>query len=93
MGPKRSFYLTGPSDQQRRAQYPIAFMDIGDDVNDATMRYHALRRDFSYWVRDSIGDRELADRIEDIEALRRTPARGLRKLMRQTIERRYTMPA
>jgi hypothetical protein len=71
MGWERSFYFTGPKRQYNlRAQNLIAFMDLAENVDDETWLFHAHRGDFSCWIRDSIGDGELADRIAEIEASR-----------------------
>jgi HAD superfamily hydrolase (TIGR01484 family) len=94
MGWERSFYFTGPANRQyARAHNLIAFMAIGDDVDDETWIYHARRGDYSRWIRDAIGDHQLADCIAGIEASPHLPAVELRRLTRQAIEQRYTLPA
>ena len=59
---------------------------IAEGVDDATWSYHRERHDWSRWVRDVLGDDELADAIEtgeskdlDADASRRAAARGGRR--------------
>jgi hypothetical protein len=70
----------------------IAFLDIADRLDDETWQYHARRGDFSNWIRGAIGDRELADDVAAIEARNHLPAKDSRLLVREAIERRYTLP-
>jgi hydroxymethylpyrimidine pyrophosphatase-like HAD family hydrolase len=92
MGWDRSFYFTGPDGQHHlRAQNLIVFMDIADRIDDATWLYHAQRGDYSRWIRDAIGDSELADHVVEIEALQAVPIEERRIQLRREIEHRYTL--
>jgi hypothetical protein len=94
MGWERSFYFTGPNGQHNlRAQNLIAFMDTADHVEDETWLYHANRGDFSHWIRDAIGDGELADYVAEIEASHQHSCAERRTQLRHAIEQRYTLPA
>jgi hydroxymethylpyrimidine pyrophosphatase-like HAD family hydrolase len=93
MGWERSFYFTGPDGRHHlRAPNLIGFMDSADHVDDATWLYHAHRGDFSHWIRDAIGDRDLAGHVAAIEAARQTPTAERRMQLRRAIEQHYTLP-
>jgi hypothetical protein len=47
----------------------------------------------SRWFAEDIKDESLAREAELIEAMRDVPARQSRALMREAIEREYTLPA
>jgi hypothetical protein len=93
MGWDRSFFFTGPEGGERlRAQNLIAFMDISDRIDDTTWLYHAHRGDYSRWIRDTIGDVELADQVARTEASRQKSMSERRAELRHAIEYRYTLP-
>jgi hydroxymethylpyrimidine pyrophosphatase-like HAD family hydrolase len=94
LGPDRSFYFQGPEGKLNlRAQNLILFLQLGEGVDDATWMYHLNRGDYSRWFRDAIKDEILAEQAARIEAMPNiTPAES-RKLIKATVEERYTLPA
>jgi hypothetical protein len=72
----------------------LQFSDVLDAVPDAVLDGHARRGDFSRWVRDVFGDRELAAALRKIETRRAEGELGdLRSALRQLIAVRYGPPA
>ena len=67
-------------------------MQIGEGVDDETWLHHLRRGDYSRWFRQDIKDDALADAAQKIEAQHDAPAAQSRKLMREAIERLYTLP-
>ena len=93
LGDEKSFYFTGPDERLRlKAQNLMAFLELGDGVDDDTWLYHLRRGDYSKWFRTSIKDDELAAEVEQLEA-DHASAEKTRELVRKAIEERYTAPA
>ncbi len=93
LAPDRSFYFRGPDGALNlRAQNLIAFNQIAEGVDDRTWVHHLRRGDYSAWVRGAIKDVDLADEIERVERRDDVPPRESRALVREAIERRYTVP-
>jgi hypothetical protein len=91
--PDRSFYFRGPQKKLNlRAHNLIIFLQMGDGVDDETWAHHLQRGEYSNWMRECIKDPELASEVEAIERSASEPAES-RKLIREAIERRYTLPA
>lgn len=90
----RSFYFRGPEDKLNlRAQNLILFLQIGEGVDDETWLHHLRQGDYSEWLRDKVKDVELAEECGRIEGDEKLGAGETRKLVREAIERRYTLPA
>jgi hydroxymethylpyrimidine pyrophosphatase-like HAD family hydrolase len=88
----RSFYFRGPDRRHNlRAQNLAIFSQIAEGIDEETWLYHLHRGDYSRWFRDAVNDRYLADQAERIERRALEPAES-RKLMRNLIESRYTLP-
>jgi hydroxymethylpyrimidine pyrophosphatase-like HAD family hydrolase/DNA polymerase III delta prime subunit len=93
MSPEKSFYFTGPDERLRlRARNLHAFLDLGAGVDDDTWCFHLRRGDYSAWMRDAIGDDELADRVADAEAGEGGP-KETREEIARLVNERYTLPA
>jgi HAD superfamily hydrolase (TIGR01484 family) len=92
--PDRSFWFRGPEDKLKlRAQNLIVFLQMADGVDDDTWTHHLRRGDYSRWFAEGIKDQGLAEEARRIEARRDlAPAQG-RALLREAIERVYTLPA
>ena len=91
--PERSFYFRGPASQLKlRAQNLILFNQIAAGVDDATWLFHLHRGEYSQWFRDGIKDEVLARETEAIEQSPATTAAQSRELIRELIERYYTLP-
>ena len=90
----RNFYFRGPQDKLNlRAQNLLVFMQIADGVDDDTWMHHLQRGDYSRWFTDAIKDDELAGAARAIEALSPADPARTRQLMREAIERLYTLPS
>jgi hypothetical protein len=89
----RSFYFRGPHDKLNlRAQNLVVFLQIAEGVDDETWLHHFRRGDYSRWMESAIKDKELASAVRDIEASSTPDPSRTRELVRQVIERLYTLP-
>ena len=66
------------------------------DLPDGTVAYHALRGDFSRWIRGVLADhalaREVAHAERDLEAQRSAAVEDARVRIQQAVVRRYLSP-
>ncbi|HEX6003756.1 MAG TPA: hypothetical protein VFZ14_07155 [Burkholderiales bacterium] len=69
----------------------MIFSQIAEGIDEESWLYHLQRGDYSRWFRDSVKDRYLADQTERIERRALESAQS-RKLIRNLIESRYTLP-
>lgn len=53
-----------------------------------SIRFHFERRDFQKWLRTTIGDEELAQKIDEID--RTTPDEPLRQQLSEVVEKRIS---
>jgi len=89
----RSFYFRGPHDKLNlRAQNLVVFLQIAEGVDDETWLHHLRRGDYSRWIESAIKDKELASAVREIEASPAPDPSRTRDLVRQVIERLYTLP-
>lgn len=89
----RSFFFRGPERRLNlRAQNLVSFCELGMGVDEATWLYHLRAGDYSRWLREVIQDPELARMVAKIE---REPlsAEQSRRLVRDAVDVRYTLPA
>jgi hypothetical protein len=92
--PERSFYFRGPQNKLKlRAHNLILFLQMADGVDDGTWSHHLKRGDYSEWIRNAIKDDELADQIRDVEKNDGLSAAESLRLVREAVEKRYTLPA
>ncbi|BDG04797.1 HAD hydrolase family protein [Anaeromyxobacter oryzae] len=92
LGP-HAFVFRGPDGRLRlRAQNLIAFTEIGDGVDDETWLYHLHGGHYSRWIRHVVKDQDLASEIAGMEQAGDLSAAESRRLVRDAIERRYTLP-
>jgi hypothetical protein len=92
--PDRCFYFRGAEDQLNlRAQNLILFLQIADGVDDATWLHHLKRGDYSRWFAEGIKNDELAAEARRVEAMSELSPQQSRALIREAIERVYTLPA
>ena len=93
LGPDKSFYFRGPDGRLNlRAQNLLLFLQLGEGVDDETWLHHLRQGDYSSWIRQQIKDDDLADQVADIERSA-TVADESRRLLREAVEHRYTLPA
>jgi len=91
MSKDKSFYFVGPEDRLHlRARNLHTFVELAEGVDEDTWRFHLRRGDYSSWLRETLGDEELADEVAEIEAADPDDSRAR---VVQLIERRYTLPA
>jgi hypothetical protein len=91
---RSSFYFKGPEGKLNlRAQNLFLFLQTGEGVDDETWFYHLRRGDYSSWLRRSVKNGPLALEVRAIEKIPDLDAGHGRKLIRDAIERHYTLPA
>jgi hypothetical protein len=90
----RSFHFRGPDGKLNlRAQNLVVFLQIGDGVDDDTWLHHLKAGDYSRWIAEGIKDDALAQEVQQVEAMADRPASQTRALVREAIERLYTLPS
>ncbi len=95
LGPDRNFVFSGPHGKLNlRAQNLTVFLQMADGVDDDTWQHHLGRGDYSAWFRKEIKDEALANEAADAEGQAGAlPAATTRATIRDSIQRRYTLPA
>jgi hypothetical protein len=89
----RSFFFRGPGNRQNiRAHNLAMFSQIAEGIDEETWMYHLRRGDYSRWLRGSVKDPYLADQAEQIERRLDLHPSESRRLIRNLIEARYTLP-
>jgi hypothetical protein len=92
--PERSFYFRGPDERLNlRARNLFMFLQMADGVDDDTWQHHLRRGDYSRWFAEGIKDESLSVEASRIEHMYDVPAQRTRALMREAIERQYTLPS
>jgi HAD superfamily hydrolase (TIGR01484 family) len=93
LGPDKSFYFRGPSGSLNLRAHNLAlFLQIADGLDPETWNFHLAQNDYSSWLREAVKDNDLANEVRETERLVED-ADESRALVRQAIERRYTLPA
>ena len=93
LGDDKSFFFRGLDQRLNlRAQNLTMFVELADGVDEATWQWHRERSDYSRWIADAIKDSELAEEVQAIED-GSTPIDTARRMLREAIERRYTLSA
>jgi hydroxymethylpyrimidine pyrophosphatase-like HAD family hydrolase len=91
--PDRCFYFQGPAGKLNlRVQNLFLFNQIGAGVDEATWMHHLKRGDYSRWFREGIHDDALAAETAQIEKMSEPSATATRTLIKELIERHYTLP-
>lgn len=89
----RSFFFRGPGNRLNlRAQNLVMFSQIAEGLDEETWLFHLHRGDYSRWFRAAVKDSYLADQVERIEQRQDLTSVETRKLIRNLIEARYTLP-
>ncbi len=92
--PDRSFFFRGEEKKLNlRAQNLMAFLQLGDGVDDETWDFHLRNGDYSSWFRECIKDENLAAAAERVESLTHATPQETRSLIRAAVEEDYTLPA
>ncbi len=90
----RNFYFRGPQGKLKlRAQNLIVFLQLAEGIDDETWEHHRRNGDYSRWFAEGIKDEALTREAERIEAMGDVPASKSRALLREAIEKIYTLPA
>ncbi|MGW8311030.1 MAG: HAD-IIB family hydrolase [Thiogranum sp.] len=93
VSPHHSFYFRGPTGALNlRAHNLLLFTQIAEGVDDASWLFHLRRGDYSRWIRGSLKDARLADRIAAIEQDPALSAARSRQDIKAIIEQEYTAP-
>jgi len=93
LGPM-SFVFRGPHGKLKLKAHNLhLFVLIADGVDDDTWEHHLRAGEYSKWFRTMLKDPELADATEIVERDRRLGAHASRELVREEIQKRYTLPA
>lgn len=88
-----SFYFRGPGKRHNlKAQNLAIFSQFAEGIDEETWLYHLRRGDYSSWFRTAVKDPYLADQTERIERRANLEPDETRKLIRNLIEARYTLP-
>lgn len=94
MAKDKSFYFTGPENRLHlRARNLHTFVELAEGVDDDTWLHHLRRGDYSAWIRDSLGDADLADEVAALEGEDHLDPRETRQRVAALIGERYTLPA
>jgi HAD superfamily hydrolase (TIGR01484 family) len=88
------FYFRGPSGKLNlRAQNLFLFLQLAEGVDEETWLHHLRQHDYSRWFHERIKNDTLANETAAIESRDGISADESRRLIRQAIERQYTLPA
>ncbi len=94
LAPDRSFYFRGADETlDIRAANLMDFVQIGDQIDENSWRYHLDRGDYSRWLDEVVHDDELACETRKLEGRADLPVSELRTRLHQTIDTAYTLPA
>jgi hypothetical protein len=90
----KSFLFRGPHGRLKlRAPNLVAFCDLAAGVDDETWLFHLREGHYSSWMRFVVKDEDLAGEVVSIERAIELTAAQSRRLVREAIDRRYTLPA
>jgi HAD superfamily hydrolase (TIGR01484 family) len=94
VGEARSFYFRGPRNAMNlRARNLLQFLEIAQQVDDATWDHHLRAGDYSAWLRGVIRDEELAREVAEVERDPTLVPSESRRRIREVIGQRYLEPA
>ncbi|MGN9841819.1 HAD-IIB family hydrolase [Nonomuraea sp. H19] len=94
MAKDKSFYFTGPGERLRlRARNLHTFVELAEGVDDDTWLHHLRRQDYSTWIRDALGDADLAREVAALESESGLAPAESRRRVADLIGDRYTLPA
>lgn len=90
---QHSFFFRGPENRLNiRTQNLALFTQVADGIDDDTWMFHLRRGDYSRWFRDSVKDIDMADEAERIEQRPDLDPCESRRLIRNLVETKYTLP-
>jgi hypothetical protein len=89
-----SFFFRGPDGRLNLKAHNLQlFVLMADGVDDDTWNYHLRKGEYSKWFRENVKDPELAAATEAVECDPTISARASRAVIRNEIEKRYTLAA
>ena len=87
LGPDRSFYFRGPEGKLNLcAQNLFLFLQLADGVDDDTWLHQLRNGDYSRWIRESIKDQTLADKVQEVEEREDISPLESRRCVREAVE-------
>jgi hypothetical protein len=93
LGPN-SFYFRGPEKRLNLKAHNLQlFVLLADGVDDDTWNHHLRKGEYSKWFREMVKDPGLAEAAEHVERDTAIDAHASRAVIRQAIQKRYTLPA
>ncbi len=88
------FYFRGPEGKLNlRAQNLAVFLQLAQGVDDETWKHHLYHGDYTSWFLKEIKDEDLAEEARAVERKQDLSPAESRALIREAVERRYTLPA
>ncbi len=88
-----SFYFRGPEGRSNLKAHNLSmFSHLAEGIDEETWLFHLRRGDYSRWFRHAIRDAELAERAERIEHRHDLSPAQTRRMIRDLIHARYTLP-
>ena len=88
-----SFYFRGPEGRSNLKAHNLSmFSHLAEGIDEETWLFHLRRGDYSRWFRHAIRDAELAERAERIELRQDLSPAQTRRMIRDLIHARYTLP-
>lgn len=88
---EKSFHFHGPRGEiNLKAQNLVIFLNIAERIDDETWDFHLHRHDYSRWIRETMKDGELAQRVSDIE-LQLLKAKESRARVREAVLQKYAL--
>lgn len=93
VGPHTSFYFRGPENRLNVPASTLAeFIQLAQEIDDATWQYHLWRGDYTRWLQTIWQDEELATTAAALEHAELS-AHESRARMRDLITQRYALPS
>ena len=92
LGPKSFFFRGALGQLNLRAVNLVVFCDLAEGVDDDTWLFHLRRGDYVNWFHEVIKDADLAQEVSAIASASHLSPACSRRLVRDTIDRRYILP-
>ena len=94
LGEDKSFYFRGKTQKLNlRAQNLTIFVQMAEGIDEETWDFHLRSHDYSRWLRESVKDQAVADKVNAIEDDESLPSRESRERVLNVLREHYTAPA
>jgi hypothetical protein len=94
LGEDKSFYFRGEAQKLNlRAQNMNIFVQMAEGIDDETWDFHLRSHDYSRWLRESVKDQAVADKVNAIEDDETLPSKESRERVLNVLREHYTAPA